>query len=116
MRAGLRVVLAQEPRFAICGEAVNGREAVSKVQELTPDAVVLDISMPVMNGLEAAREIRRTLPSTKIVMFSMHDSAQMMETARQAGADAFVLKTAPGQELVRTIRELLVQPKNNGSL
>jgi DNA-binding NarL/FixJ family response regulator len=112
---GLRVVLAQEPRFHICGEAENGQDAVAKVEQLHPDAVILDVSMPVMNGLEAAREIRRVAPSTKIVMFSMHDSSQMMETARQAGADAFVLKSAPGQELVRVIRDLLPGASRNSS-
>jgi DNA-binding NarL/FixJ family response regulator len=115
VRAGLRVVLAQEPRFQICGEAENGRDAVAKVKQLQPDAVVLDVSMPVMNGLEAAREIRRVAPSTKIVMFSMHDSSQMKDTARDAGADAFVLKTAPSQELVRTIIDLLLVTNGNGS-
>ena len=115
VRAGLRVVLAQEPRFQICGEAENGQDAVAKVKQLHPDAVILDVSMPVMNGLEAAREIRRVAPSVKIVMFSMHDSSQMMETARQAGADAFVLKSAPGQELVRAIRDLFPGTNGNGS-
>jgi DNA-binding NarL/FixJ family response regulator len=114
VRAGLRVVLAQEPSLQICGEAENGRDAVAKVRELQPDAVILDVSMPVMNGLEAAREIRRVAPSTKIVIFSMHDSFQMIESARQAGADAFVLKSAPGQDLVRTICDLLPGANRNG--
>src|SRR5580704_4934391 len=107
VRAGIRVVLAQEPRLQVCGEAENGRDAVAKVKQLHPDAVILDVSMPVMNGLEAAREIRRVVPSTIIVMFSIHDSFQMIETAREAGADAFVRKSAAAQELVRTIRDLL---------
>jgi two-component system, NarL family, nitrate/nitrite response regulator NarL len=115
VRAGLRVVLAQEPRFQICGEAENGRDAVAKVRQLRPDAVILDVSMPVMNGLEAAREIRRVAPSTKIIIFSMHDSSQMIETALQAGADAFVLKSAAGQDLVRAIRDLLTGTNGNGS-
>ncbi len=109
------MVLAQEPRFQICGEAENGRDAVAKVRQLRPDAVILDVSMPVMNGLEAAREIRRVAPSTKIIMFSMHDSFQMIETAREAGADAFVLKSAAGQDLVQAIRDLLPATNGNGS-
>jgi two-component system nitrate/nitrite response regulator NarL len=111
----VRVTLAREPHFEICGEAENGRDAVAKVKQLKPDAVILDVSMPVMNGLEAAREIRRVAPATKIVMFSMHDSSQMIETAREAGADAFVLKTAPARELARAIRELLASPGSNGN-
>ena len=110
----MRVTLAREPQFEICGEAENGQDAVAKVEKLKPDAVILDVSMPVMNGLEAAREIRRVSPSTKIVMFSMHDSFQMIETARQAGADAFVLKTAPARELAGTIRDLLTDKNGNG--
>ena len=111
----MRVTLAREPQFEICGEAENGQDAVAKVKQLHPDAVILDVSMPVMNGLEAAREIRRIAPATKIVMFSMHDSTQMMETAREAGADAFVLKTAPARELARAIRSLLPGTNGNGS-
>lgn len=115
VRMGVRMALAREPQFEICGEAANGREAIAKVKELHPDAIVLDVSMPLMNGLEAAREIRRVEPEAKIVMFSMYDSAQMMATAREAGADAFVLKSAPGQELVQTIRHLLLNSKPNGA-
>jgi two-component system, NarL family, nitrate/nitrite response regulator NarL len=115
VRTGVRVTLAREPHFEICGEAENGQDAVAKAQKLKPDAVILDVSMPVMNGLEAAREIRRVSPSTKIVMFSMHDSLQMIETARQAGADAFVLKTAPTRELAGTIRDLLIDGNRNDS-
>ncbi len=114
VRMGVRAALAQESQFDICGEAENGREAVAKVQQLNPDAVILDVSMPVMNGLEAAREIRRIAPSTKIVMFSMHDSAQMSEAAKKAGADAFVLKSAPGRQLVHTIHDVL-HGKENGN-
>ena len=98
VRMGVRMALARDPQFEVCGEAANGREAIAKVKELHPDAVVLDVSMPLMNGLEAAREIRRLAPAAKIVMFSMYDSAQMMATARDAGADAFVLKSAPGND------------------
>ncbi len=110
----MRVTLAREPQFEICGEAENGQDAVAKVEKLKPDAVILDVSMPIMNGLEAAREIRRVAPSTKIVMFSMHDSFQMMQSAREAGADAFVLKSAAGEDLVRTICDLLTDKNGNG--
>jgi len=112
VRMGVRAALAQESQFDICGEAENGQDAVAKVRQLNPDAVILDVSMPVMNGLEAAREIRRIAPSTKIVMFSMHDSAQMSEAAKQAGADAFVLKSAPGRQLVHAIHDVLLRKEN----
>lgn len=114
VRMGVRATLSQVPQFEIVAEAANGQEAVAKARETNPDAVILDISMPKMNGLEAAKEIRRLSPSAKIVIFSMHDSAQMIGTAREAGADAFVLKTAPSQELIRTIRNLVFGSNGNG--
>jgi len=91
----------------ICGEDENGKQALEKVRELKPDLVILDISMPVMNGLEAAREIRRFAPRTKIVILSVHDSPQIIEIAEKAGADAYVLKSAADTDLNVTVKRLL---------
>jgi DNA-binding NarL/FixJ family response regulator len=107
LRRGLRALLSRNPRWEVCGEAVNGEQAVKKVRELKPDLVILDISMPVMNGLQAAEEISRVAPSVKILIFSMHDSPQLAEAARQAGADAFVQKSSPSSELIGTLQHLL---------
>src|SRR6266699_996329 len=106
MRRGIRSILTRDS-VEICGEAENGKQALEKVRELKPDLVTLDISMPVMNGVEAAREIRRFAPGTKIVILSVHDSPQMKEIAKQAGADAYVLKSAADRELNVTVKRLL---------
>jgi len=92
--------------FEICGEAENGKEAVEKVQQLKPDLAILDITMPVMNGLEAARIISREIPETKVLILTMHNSPQIADVAREAGASAFVLKSAAATDLVTTVRRL----------
>ena len=107
VRRGVCALFSRDPRFDVCGEAVNGQEAVEQVKLLRPDIVVLDISMPVMNGLEAAQEIRRTAPDTKIVILTMHDSNVMREQARKAGADAFAVKSDIASRLIETVESLL---------
>jgi two-component system, NarL family, nitrate/nitrite response regulator NarL len=105
VRRGLCSLLASY-ELEICGEAENGKQAVDQVQELYPDIVVLDISMPVMDGLRATMEIRRVAPSTKIVLFSIHDGPQAKTAARMVGADALVSKAAAVFDLVPTLRRL----------
>lgn len=107
VRSGIRTLLDGHHPWEVCAEAENGKDAVEKVLALKPDLVVLDLSMPVMNGIEAAREIRRTAPSTKIVIFSMHDSPRIAEEAVRAGADAYLAKTAHFSELQKVISSLL---------
>src|SRR5690242_10663478 len=94
MRKGVRALLESDSAWEVCGEAENGRLAVEKTRELNPDLVILDLTMPEMNGLEAARQIRQVSPQTKIVIFSMHESPQVRKEARDAGADAFVSKSS----------------------
>jgi CheY-like chemotaxis protein len=106
IRRGIRSLLSRDS-LEICGEAENGKQALEKVRELKPDLVILDVSMPVMNGLEAAREIRRFAPRTKIVILSVHDSPQIIEIAEKAGADAYVLKSAADTDLNVTVKRLL---------
>ena len=110
MRRGVRSLLEAKPEWEICGEAADGREAVAQVVALKPDLVVLDLTMPVLNGLHAAKEIRRISPGTKIVIFTLHDSAHVATEARGAGADAVVVKSAPAERLVETIERLVAQP------
>ncbi len=104
VRKGLRSVI--DGPFAICGEGSNGQEAVEKSIELKPDLIVLDISMPVMNGIEAARQIRRVAPETKIVLLSIHDSPQFQKEAN-AVADGFVTKTDAANKLLKVINQLM---------
>jgi DNA-binding NarL/FixJ family response regulator len=91
----------------ICGEAENGREAIERVRELHPDLVLLDIVMPVMSGIEAAHEIHRISPSTKIVFFTIEDTPEAAAVARLIGVDGLVPKSAAGTELIPTLKRLL---------
>ena len=106
IRSGVRSLLISEP-VEICGEAENGREAIERVRELHPDLVLLDIVMPVMSGIEAAHEIHRISPSTKIVFFTIEDTAEAAVVARLIGADGLVPKSAAGRELIPTLKRLL---------
>ena len=107
VRKGLKNLLGGNECWEICGEAEDGREAVDKVTELAPDVVLLDVTMPVMNGFQAASEIRRRSPQTKIVIFTMHESPRIAEEAKRAGADAYVAKSAPLDVIESTISNLL---------
>lgn len=95
--------------FQVCGEAKDGEEAIEKVIELKPDVVLLDIGMPVMNGVKAAYEIRRILPATKIVFLTMHDTPAVVHGVRM-WAHGFVSKSAAGTELISTLNRLVGTP------
>ena len=110
VRRGIRTLLHGPGDWEICGEAENGQEAVDKARELNPDLIVLDVSMPVMNGIEAARRIRQLSPGVKIVMFSMHDSPQIAQQAVEAGASACLLKSDAASDLQAIIAGLLRPP------
>jgi DNA-binding NarL/FixJ family response regulator len=106
VRRGLRDVLEGHPDWTICGEAVTGLEAVAKTRDLRPDVVVLDFSMPELNGLEVTRQIRQTSPQTQILMLTMHESEQLAREVLIAGARGFVLKSDAGKVLVDAIEHL----------
>jgi len=90
----------------VCGEAENGKEAIEKVKELRPDLVVLDINMPVLDGIESAYKIRRIAPSRKILFFTIHDSAQFQAATRML-SDGFISKSTSGTELIPTVKRIL---------
>src|SRR6266849_6152757 len=104
VRKGVRTLFARNDSFEVCGEAQNGMEAIRMVPELSPDVVILDLSMPGMNGFETAAKIRLIAPSIRIVFFSVHE---IPSTALWVGADAFVSKSSSGQELVFTLNRVL---------
>ena len=106
VRQGVRAVLEAHDQWVVCGEAGNGREAVAKAIELQPDIVVLDISMPELNGLEATRQIRRAVPA-KILILTVHESDQVVAEVLEAGADGYLVKTEAGRKLVEAIGALL---------
>jgi DNA-binding NarL/FixJ family response regulator len=103
VRQGLRALLEAQPGWQGVGEAVDGREAVDKAKRLRPDVVVLDVSMPNLNGLEATRQIRKLVPETEVVIFTMHDSEQLVREVLEAGARGYVLKSDAGLELVTAV-------------
>lgn len=106
VRQGVRAVLERQVGWVVCGEARSGREAVAMAVELQPDVVVLDITMPELNGLEATRQLRR-LVSAKVLILTVHESDQVVTEVLDAGAHAYVLKTDAGRTLVEAIRALL---------
>jgi CheY-like chemotaxis protein len=104
VRQGLATLLDEQQDIQFVGEAANGREAVDMANRLRPDVVVMDVSMPLMNGDEATRQTKMHLPETRVIALSMHAEEGMMERMRRAGADSYVLKTAPAEELLAAIR------------
>jgi CheY-like chemotaxis protein len=104
VRQGLVSLLSEEDAVEIVGQATNGQEAVDLADRLHPDVVIMDMSMPVMSGDEATRQIKSRLPQIRVVALSMFEDAEVREKMCQAGAESYVLKTAPAEELVAAIR------------
>jgi len=104
VREGLASLLAAQPDLRVVGTAADGLDAVRQVDALRPDVVIMDISMPLMNGIEAAREIRDRVPQTRTVILSMHSSVEHVFHALEAGAGGYVLKGSAGKELVDAVR------------
>lgn len=106
VRRGLRALLEAGEKHEICGEAKDGREAVEKARQLKPDVVVLDICMPELNGLEAAREIRKTAQHTEVLALTMSDSEQLAQDLLKAGVRGYVLKSDAGRDLMTGVESL----------
>ncbi len=104
LRRGLRTILETEPGWKVCAEASDGREAVEMSRHLKPDVVVLDITMPGLNGLEAARQILKAVPDTEVVILTVHDSEQVVREVLVAGARGYVLKSDAERELVNAVK------------
>jgi len=107
MRRQIRLILERDPNIRICAEAQNGVEALQQVQRYRPDLVVLDLRMPVMNGLTATREIKKVAPQVTVLLFTLYDSPQIELESKRAGADALVPKTAASDLLPKVIHSLL---------
>jgi len=106
VRAGLRQLLLERKGWEICGEASTGRQAVNLALESKPDVVVMDISMPELNGLEASRQIRKGLPKTEIVILSLHLTDQLAYEIIDAGIRGYVLKSDANRDLVSAVESL----------
>ena len=107
VRQGLRVLLEAQPDIAIAGEAGTGREAVQLTKSLKPDVVVMDIAMPLLNGLEATRQIIQQVPATRVLILSSYSDDEYVHQLTEAGAAGYLLKQAAVADLVRAIREAM---------
>jgi len=106
MRRGIKTLIDSHAGWEICGEAVTGREAVTKADQLRPDIVILDISMPDLNGIDAAKRIRRILPETEILMLSVHYSDQLILDILKAGVRGYIVKSDSDRDLVVAVETL----------
>jgi DNA-binding NarL/FixJ family response regulator len=106
MRRGIRDLLESDPEIQVCGEASNGREALELARRLKPDVAVLDLTMPEFNGLEAIRQIRSELPKIEVVVFSMHDSEELIREVFAAGARGYVLKSDASLHLAEAVKSV----------
>ena len=106
VRVGVRSLLSATPTFDICGDAVDGRDAFEKAKRLKPDVIVMDVSMPNLNGLDATRLIREALPQTEVLILSQHESSEMMRQALGAGALGYVLKSSMGNNLPSAVERV----------
>ena len=103
VRHGLRTLLGGRPEWEIIDEAEDGIEAVEKADRLKPDVVVLDVSMPRMDGLEACRRIRKSVPKSEVLIVTQHDSPQMMREALGAGARGYIVKSDAARDLLTAL-------------
>ncbi|MGB8581248.1 MAG: response regulator transcription factor [Candidatus Sulfotelmatobacter sp.] len=114
VRKSLRSLLSSRPGWKVCGEAVDGLDAIEKAKSLRPDIVLMDISMPRMNGLEVARAIRQELADAKILIMSQHDPASLLPSAIQAGANGCVDKSQLATDLLSSIESLVGSAQARG--
>jgi DNA-binding NarL/FixJ family response regulator len=103
VRTGLRTLLESRKGWLVCAEATNGREAVEKARECKPDVAVLDIGMPLLNGVEATRQIRKLSPATEVLILTMHDSEMMIQSVLEAGARGYIVKDDAGRNLLAAV-------------
>src|SRR5580698_10564370 len=106
VRKGLRAIVESAHECDVVGEATDGRQAVTMAKELNPDIVVMDLSMPSLNGLEATRQILKNRPQTKVLILSMHESDPLIREVLDAGARGYILKTDAGRDLLAAIEAL----------
>jgi DNA-binding NarL/FixJ family response regulator len=106
VRSGLRSILEAQPNWEVVAEATDGKEAILKAIATKPDVAVLDYSLPVLNGVEATRQIRTHVPQTEVLIFSMHESETLMRELLQAGARGYLLKSDARQFLITAVQSL----------
>ena len=107
VRRGLCALIAEQSEWQIVAEAKDGRDAVIKATQFKPDVAILDISMPLLNGLEATRQIVKVSPGTKVLILTVHDADLLVSKVIQAGARGYILKTDLGRDLIAAVKALL---------
>ncbi len=107
VRQGIRTILRARPQWEVCGEAVNGRDAIEKTRSLDPDVIIMDITMPEMSGIEATREISKLKLRAAVLVFTMHESKNLAATVQEAGARGFVLKSHAARDLLDALEALM---------
>lgn len=121
IRRGVQTILNPFPEWEPCGEADSGSEAIRLAEELKPEVIIMDVSMPGLNGIEATRVIRKTQPHAKIVLLTLHESPDLVRMAFRAGARGYLLKTDAEQELMRALNVVLgegsyISPRIDGEV
>jgi two-component system invasion response regulator UvrY len=111
VRQGLKQILGETPDIVVAGEATNGQEALDKIRQEKWDAVLLDITMPVKNGLAVLREVRQERPDLPVLILSMHSEDQFAERVLKAGASGYLNKESTSEELVKAIRDIIAGKK-----
>ncbi|MBM3831191.1 MAG: response regulator transcription factor [Verrucomicrobia bacterium] len=104
VRAGMKALLEDQPNWQVVAEASTGRQAVDKAKATVPDVAILDVTMPELNGLEAARQIKKLLPHTEILILTVHESEQIAAEVLKVGARGYILKSDAGRELVAAVK------------
>lgn len=108
IRRSLRNLLERRPQWKVCGEAENGQDAIEKAQQLHPDLIVIDLAMPVLNGIEASKVLKQLMPATPLVMFTTFTDTHIKEEALAAGVHAVIDKTEGPTNLMNSIQDLLL--------
>ena len=103
VRRGVRSLLLEHADYEVCGEAVDGQDALDKARELKPDVIVMDVSMPRLNGLEATRQVRSILPDCEVLILSQHENSEMARQALKAGARGYVVKRSISKDLLAAV-------------
>jgi DNA-binding NarL/FixJ family response regulator len=106
VRRGLRALLEARPDFAVCGEADDGKEAVALATKNKPDVAIVDVSLPILNGVEVTRQIRRYSPATEVLIYTMHDSDELIHDVLRAGARGILLKADTAEQIINAVSAL----------
>jgi DNA-binding NarL/FixJ family response regulator len=107
VRQGIRAILHARPDWEICGEAVDGRDAIRLATQLRPDVIIMDITMPNMSGLEASQEIAKLQLPSRVLIFTMHESKSLGSSVQKAGAQGYVVKSRAARDLIEALERLL---------